>query len=69
MKNLTDKYMSMLDSFSCDFELAMDKSSDFSLYELQYQLDRHLNLKLLNDIELLSELSFNLRHGILKIVE
>ena len=59
----------MISSFECDFSLASDKNSDFSLYELQEQINHNLNLKLNNDIELLRELSFDLRHGFIKIYD
>lgn len=69
MKDVTNKYMFMIDSFSCDFDLAADDDSDFSLEEMQEQIENNLNLRLSNDIELLSELSFNLRHGHVKILD
>lgn len=68
MEDITNKYLDMIDSFACDFSLALDKKSDFSLDELQYQIDNNLNLKLFNDIELLKELSFDLRQGNIKIL-
>lgn len=67
MKDVTSEYLDMIHSFECDFVLATDKESDFSLSEIQEQIDKNLNLKLNNDIELLSEFCFNLRHGFLKI--
>lgn len=69
MKDVTNKYIFMIDSFSCDFNLAADDDSDFSLEEMQEQIENNLNLRLSNDIELLSELSFNLRHGYVKILD
>lgn len=69
MKDVTNKYMFMIDNFSCDFDLAADDDSDFSLEEIQEQIENNLNLRLSNDIELLSELSFNLRHGYVKILD
>lgn len=67
--DLTSRYLDMVHCFECDFDLCCDASSDFRLEELQEQIDNNLNLKLNHDIELLKELSFNLRHGICKIVE
>lgn len=72
MENLIDvtpKYLDMVCSFECDFSLACDVSCKFDLNELQEQIYNNSNLKLNNDIELLKELSFNLRHGIVKIVQ
>lgn len=67
--DITSKYLDMICSFECDFSLACDVSCDFDLNELQEQIDNNLNLKLNHDIELLKELSFNLRHGTVKIVQ
>lgn len=69
MKDVTKRYMYMIDSFNCDFELASDINSDFSLEEMQEQIENNLNLRLIKDIELLSELSFNLRHGYIKMLD
>lgn len=67
--DVTSKYLDMIDSFECDFVLAGDVSCDFDLSELQEQIYNNSNLKLIHDIELLQELSFNLRHGVVKIVQ
>lgn len=67
--DLTQKYVSMIEAFECDFSLAVDKGSDFTLDELQEQINDNTNLRLNNDIELLKELSFSLRHGKVKIIE
>lgn len=72
MENLIDvtsKYLDMINSFECDFSLACDVSCDFNLNELQEQIYNNSNLKLDHDIELLKELSFNLRRGTVKIVQ
>jgi len=66
-KDVTNKYLNMLDSFCCDFYLASDNNCSFSLNELQEQINNNSNLALIHDIELLKELSFNLRHNKLKI--
>ena len=70
-KDVTQKYIDMIDSFECDFSCAKDRGDFFSLSLslLQYQLDTNSNPKLDKDIELLKELSFGLRHGLLKIKE
>lgn len=72
MENLIDvtsKYLDMVHCFECDFDLCCDVNSGFTLDELQEQIDNNLNLKLNYDIELLKELSFNLRRGTVKIVQ
>ena len=62
----TDRFNSMIESFECDFNLAL--SGDKSLSELEVQI-KNGDLRLLKDIALLSELSFLLRHGKAEIVE
>lgn len=66
-KDVTQKYVDMIDSFECDFSCAKDRKDIFSLSLLQYQLDTNSNSKLDKDIKLLEELSFGLRHGFLTI--
>ena len=68
-KDVTYKYLNMLDSFSCDFSLAADKNYYFDLNELQEQINNNSNLAFIQDIKLLEELSFKLRHNKLKIFE
>lgn len=69
MKDITEKYVHMIEAFECDFSLAIDKDSDFDLGELQQQINEKSNYILLRDICLLEELSFNLRHNKFKIFE
>lgn len=69
MKDVTSKYKNMIESFECDFSLACDNESDFELQELQEQIDEKSNFCLLRDIELLKELSFNIRHDLVRIFE
>lgn len=69
MKDITEKYVHMIEAFECDFSLAIDKDSDFDLGELQQQINEKSNYILLRDIYLLEELSFNLRHNKYKIVK
>lgn len=69
MKDVTAKYINMINSFDCDFQLSCDTCSDFDLYELQEQINEMSNFTLLRDIKLLNELSFNLRHNIYKIIQ
>ena len=69
MKDITEKYIHMIEAFECDFSLAIDKDSNFDLEELQQQINEKSNYTLLRDIELLQELSFNLRHRKIKLIE
>lgn len=69
MKDVTDKYINMIHSFECDFVLAISEDNDFDLSELQQQIKEKSNYILLRDIELLQELSFNLRHRKIKLIE
>lgn len=69
MKDITEKYVHMIEAFECDFSLAIDKDSNFDLGELQQQINEKSNYILLRDICLLKELSFNLRHNKFKIFE
>lgn len=62
----TKKYNEMLSSFAADFYFA--KQSDYKLKELQRMIDTK-DERLMKDIELLSELEFNLRHGKVMIIE
>lgn len=65
-KEVTNKYINMIEAFECDFALARDGKRNLN------HLQQGINEKdesLLNDIKLLEELSFNLRHNKLKIVE
>lgn len=69
MKDITEKYIHMIEAFECDFSLAIDKDSNFDLEELQQQINEKSNYILLRDIYLLKELSFNLRHNKYKILK
>ena len=69
MKDVTEKYINMIHSFECDFALAISKDSDFDLSELQQQIEEKSNYILLRDSDLLQELSFNLRHRKIKLIE
>lgn len=64
--DVTEKYKNMIEAFECDFVLVRDGRRKLS--SLQQNIDDK-DEDLLKDIELLEELSFNLRHGKLKIIE
>lgn len=67
-KNVTDKYLNMIEAFECDFSIAKNYNKYEKINSLR-QLIEDQDKDLLKDIELLEELSFNLRHGILKLME
>ena len=60
----TNKYNAMIESFECDFSLAV--TNNRSLSDLDALIVKN-NKKLIKDIELLEELSFGLRHGTIEI--
>lgn len=66
MKDVTNKYINMIEAFECDFVLAKDGKE--RLTSLQQNIEDK-DKDLLEDINLLQELSFNLRHNRAKIYE
>lgn len=64
----TKKYARMIESFECDFTLAVEQGEKYGLDDLQVKIE-HGDKKLLSDIKLLKELSYGLRSGKLKIVK
>lgn len=66
MKDVTGKYINMIEAFECDFSLAVHNKKDIA--ELDSTI-KNKDEKLLKDIELLKELSFLLRNNKIKIVE
>lgn len=75
MIDVTKKYENMIDSFNADYILALNDS--YGINYMVQSLKRIKNKesltkkdeKLLEDLYLLSELDFNLRHGFIKIVK
>ena len=73
-QDVTDKYYDMINSFRADNtvkvreikdnEIAFDKS----FFEIEKDLIKSNNERLINDIELLEELEYGLSHDYLKIV-
>lgn len=63
MKDVTEKYLFMIQAFECDFAIMKRNSHDCIYFKFKN------NDVLLKDIELLNELSFNLRHNKCKIIE
>lgn len=60
-----NKYAEMIDRFACDFELELDEPDKFNISKLIQIKDK----KLLEDIELLKKLSFDLRYNKIKFEE
>ena len=65
--DITNKYSDMIESFECDFSIAKDNPNKYSLSNLQTMIDNE-DEKILEDIKLLQELSFMLRHGQAQII-
>ena len=65
--DITDKFKDMIESFECDFSLAISNPEKFNLKQIQKDLDNK-DKTLLKDIDLLQELSFMLRHGLAQII-
>ena len=58
----------MIESFECDFSLAMEQDGMHRLGNLQVKIEQG-DKRILADIKLLQELSYGIRHGNLKIVK
>lgn len=67
MKDVTKKYINMIESFECDFALLDIKLNEEGKEKIR--IDFPISKQLYDDVELLKELSFNLRHEKIKIVE
>lgn len=63
----TKKYTGMIQAMECDFNLAMDPGSRYGLDDLQVKIENH-DGRIINDIELLQELSYGVRRGTVKII-
>lgn len=68
IEDQTEKYADMIESFERDFSLAAEPNTKYGLDCLQVKIERG-NKRILADIELLKELSYGLRNGILRIVK
>ena len=68
LKDVTQDYIYMIESFECDFDLALT-SNDYSVLKQLPDLVFNKNDILVKDIDLLKKLSFGLRHNQIKIVE
>lgn len=64
-EDINEKFSRMISAFQCDFSLA--KQGKQSIFELNSKIKRREE-KIMEDIELLEELEWNLRNGYMKIV-
>lgn len=64
--DVTGKYVNMIEAFECDLVLARDEERDLNHLKQGLQ-DK--DEALLDDIKLLEELSFDLRHKRAKIIQ
>ena len=75
LEDVTDKYYNMLNSFRADNTIKVNeiKDKEFAFGESYFEVEKRLiknnDERLMNDIELLEELEFNLRHEFIKIVK
>lgn len=67
-KDVTSRYLSVIDGFSRDFKCALEKGSTYNLATLDMLIVAE-DVDLIEDIHKLCELAFNLRHGKCKIIE
>lgn len=67
MEDITEKYVNMIEAFECDFNIyELDKiKAEGNTIKFEFPISR----RLFDDIELLRELSFDLRHGNVKIMK
>lgn len=65
--DVTNEYIDMLDAFSCDF--SKDKLQDNLNCYGDVQFTFPVSERLVNDIETLQKLAFDLRHNKLKIID
>lgn len=74
LEDVTDKYYNMLNSFRADITVKIREIKDNeiafhkSFFDIEKDLIRENNVHFMEDIELLNELEFNLRHEFIKIV-
>ena len=68
MKDITEKYQNMIEAFECDFANIDEKIQPNAFGENKIRIEFPITEKLFNDIKLLEELSFDIRHGKVKIM-
>lgn len=64
--DVTEDFVYMIDAFSCDFDLAVQNEN--KLWELNKEIENK-NQRLLHDIDKLCELSYYMRHGVIKLIK
>jgi len=62
----TEKYNNMIIAFACDFSI-YNEENDITQYE--YKMILQNNEKLQKDIQLIAELEYKIRHGMVEIYE
>ena len=67
-KDVTNKYLQMLEALTSDFDLPYIHD-DFEFFDELKKLIKEKDEQMIKDIELLEELSFDLRRKKLKIVK
>lgn len=65
-KDVTEDFLHVIDAFSCDFDLAVQNEN--KLLELNKEIENK-NQRLLHDIDKLCELSYCMRHGVIKLIK
>lgn len=65
-KDVTEDFVYMIDAFSCDFDLAVQNEN--KLLELNKEI-KNKNQRILHDIDKLCELSYYMRHGVIKLIK
>ena len=65
-KDVTEDFVYMIDAFSCDFDLSVQNET--KLGELNKEIENK-NQSLLHDIDKLCELSYYMRHGVIKLIK
>lgn len=64
--DVTEDFLHVIDAFSCDFDLAVQNKN--KLWELNKEIENK-NQALLHDIDKLCELSYYMRHGVIKLIK
>ena len=63
---VTEDFLHVIDAFACDFDLAVQNEN--KLWELNKEIENK-NQRLLHDIDKLCELSYYMRHGVIKLIK
>lgn len=65
-KDVTEDFVHMIDAFSCDLDLAVQNEN--KLWKLNKEIENQ-NQRLLYEIDKLCELSYYIRHGVIKLIK